>query len=558
MSPFGALVFAGLRSNFGLALLKHRLFTERKERWRVPLLLLVGVSFAILLTQYVNMLRGVYGALAAMGQEHVMLTLALLAGQALILVFGFVYVIGAFYFAKDLEFLVTLPLRPYHVVLAKYLTVLVNEYITTAPVVVPPLVVYGVLAGAGPGYWLMTLPVYALLPVLPLSIVSVFVMGVMRVVNLGRRKDALIIAGSLALIGMTFALQYGLARMAGSADPQAVLRVFTEKNGLIALVGARFPPSVWATNALMQPASIEGLASLALIAVVSLVVFALIVLLAELLFYRGLIGLAESSRPAVTLTAGDVRRLSDGGTSPTLAIFRREWRVMQRTPMFLLNGMLTTLIVPAVFLVMFKTGSAQGAAGPLAFLAAANPLHAALAAACFMIVAGSMNGTASSSFSREGAQFWISKVIPVPPRAQVAAKFLHSYAVALIGILAATLVTWFAFHLAPRVLAAALPIALLATFVITAIGLAIDVSRPLLDWTNPQKAIKQNLNVLIATLAGMAFVVLVVLAALWLARLGLPPRGALVTVVVALVLAAAIAWRLLVRHAERRYDRIEV
>ncbi len=56
----------------------------------------------------------------------------------------------------------------------------------------------------------------------------------------------------------------------------------------------------------------------------------------------------------------------------------------------------------------------------------------------------------------------------------------------------------------------------------------------------------------------MAFVVLVVLAALWLARLGLPPRGALVTVVVALVLAAAIAWRLLVRHAERRYDRIEV
>jgi radical SAM superfamily enzyme YgiQ (UPF0313 family) len=36
---------------------------------------------------------------------------------------------------------------------------------------------------------------------------------------------------------------------------------------------------------------------------------------------------------------------------------------------------------------------------------------------------------------------------------------------------------------------------------LTAVGMAVDLARPLLDWTNPQKAIKQNLNVLLALFA---------------------------------------------------------
>ena len=73
-------------------------------------------------------------------------------------------------------------------------------------------------------------------------------------------------------------------------------------------------------------------------------------------------------------------------------------------------------------------------------LMASNPLFVILGAALFMTICGSINGTASSTFSREGAQFWISQVIPVAPREQAAAKFVHSYLVATLGVVTSAVV----------------------------------------------------------------------------------------------------------------------
>ena len=57
------------------------------------------------------------------------------------------------------------------------------------------------------------------------------------------------------------------------------------------------------------------------------------------------------------------------------------------------------------------------------------------------------------------------------------------------------------FPLHPVHVAIAAGLALVAAVLLTAVGMIIDLARPLLDWTNPQKAIKQNLNVLLAMFA---------------------------------------------------------
>ena len=43
---------------------------------------------------------------------------------------------------------------------------------------------------------------------------------------------------------------------------------------------------------------------------------------------------------------------------------------------------------------------------------------------------------------------------------------------------------------------------------ISLIGLIVDLKRPLLDWTNPQRAVKQNLNVLIALAVNLIFMII--------------------------------------------------
>ena len=589
LAMLATVIRAGLRSNFGLALLKHRLFKEKKDRWLVPLGALAALGVAPALYGVVLLVKNAYGVLAPMGQERALLSLGMLAGQFLILIFGIFYVVSAFYFSRDLEMLIPLPLRPGEVMASKFAVIAVNEYLTVAAVVLPIVITYGVLAGsgsgagAGVGYWVNAALVYAALPVIPLAIVSVAVVVMMRFVNIGRKKDALILIGSVLLIVAVLAAQIALGKSAGGAgvggagagfgdgggaltDASAVAAFFASPDSLLNRVGAFFPPGIWATKAVAGGFSAEGLTYLALLLGVSAGLFAAMVVLAEKLFYRGLVGLGETTGKRRRLTRDEMSRRVTSGRRAVAAIFGREWKIMNRTPIFLLNGVLVVVLFPAIFVLMATIesgGSVRGGSweggDPMVLLkvmTSANPLVVMLATALFMTLCGSLNGTSSSAFSREGAQFWISRVIPVAPREQAAAKFMHSYLVAMLGVVTAGGVGAAVLHIRAAHLAVAAGLALVAGVLLTAVGMIIDLARPLLDWANPQKAIKQNLNVLLGMLADVGILTAVFFGVKALMKAGLGTGAVLGVVFAALTLLAAASYAALLRFADKRYPEI--
>jgi ABC-2 type transport system permease protein len=215
------VIRAGLRSNFGLAVLKHRLFKEKKDRWLVPFIGLAGLGVVPMFYGVVLLVQNIYGVLKPMGQERALLSLGFLAGQFLILIFGIYYVISAFYFSRDLELLIPLPLRPGEVMTSKFAVIVINEYLTVAAVVLPIVITFGVLARGGVGYWVNAALVYLALPVIPLAVVSLLVVAMMRFINVSRKKDALILIGSILLIMLALGLQIVLGRTAGNGGPEA-------------------------------------------------------------------------------------------------------------------------------------------------------------------------------------------------------------------------------------------------------------------------------------------------------------------------------------------------
>jgi len=471
------------------------------------------------------------------------------------------YVISAFYFSRDLDFLIPLPFRPVEVMLSKFGVILINEYLTMMPLVLPVFICYGILSKARPSYWAGAVAVYALLPVIPLAIVSILVVGMMRLVNFSRKKDVMIIVGSVVLIVAAVALQYTLGKTAGSRmSPEAVVGFFASPDSLISRIGGAFPPSVWATKALAGAGTAAGGWNLLALAGVSLLLFWGVLVVAEKLFYAGLIGIGEVSGRKRILSRAELSRKLTSGRRPVAAIFEREWRIMNRTPIFLLNGIMTAVLVPLMFVVMSKMDPGKGGdvASFMKFLTTSQPLILTLGAAGFMVLSGCLNGTASSTFSREGGQFWMSKVIPVPPRKQVLAKFIHSYMIAVLGFLAATLVLVFVMGVATSVLAVALLLSLTAGVALTSVGMIIDLARPLLDWINPMKAIKQNLNVLIAFFADMAVLALVWGIGTLLAGAGVSGTALIVALFAVLLILSAVSFKSLLAFAEKRYREIEV
>ena len=560
MSPSAALIKAALNTNFGWSVVRHRLFVQKRDRWMVPVIALAVIGAVPTLVLYFRLLNSGFDALRSLGQEKAILTLAVLAGQLIILIFGLFYLIATFYFSRDLEYLLSLPLRPSQIMLSKFAVVLVNEYLTIALFILPLLVVYGLKRPAGPGYWLLMPITYLLLPIIPLAAAGLAVLMMMRLVNVGRKKDLLIVLGSLVLLAAAFFLQFGLSRAAGTSgpDPQKIIAMIASPDGLVQSIGRRFPPAIWATRFLHDGLFTGGgLSGFALFAGLSVLLFAGLMIGARRLFFGGLIGLSE--RGGARRKAKAVARLRfSSGRHPVRAIFMREVRLMNRTPIFLLNGVLGALMVPVVFALMPTSGKpGDDASDIMRLLTSTKPLTATLAMMIFMVVCATLSGVASSSFSREGRKFWVSKVIPVDYRLQVSAKFLHSMAIALLGIGSALAVLIIRFHLGAGQWLPSLVLAVSVSAIVTALNLAVDLARPLLDWISPQKAMKQNLNVLIAMLFDLGFLFLYGLTVVLLGRSGL---GVFAVAGIMLILGlglAGLAYSLLLGFALRRYPSIE-
>ena len=106
-------------------------------------------------------------------------------------------------------------------------------------------------------------------------------------------------------------------------------------------------------------------------------------------------------------------------------------------------------------------------------------------------------------------------------------------------------------------MAAAAGLALVTGVLLTAVGMIIDLARPLLDWMNPQKAIKQNLNVLLAMLADIGILTAAFFGIKAMIKAKLAPNAVLGVVFAALVVLAALSYGFLLRFADKRYPEIE-
>jgi ABC-2 type transport system permease protein len=84
------------------------------------------------------------------------------------------------------------------------------------------------------------------------------------------------------------------------------------------------------------------------------------------------------------------------------------------------------------------------------------------------------------------------------------------------------------------------------------------VARPLLEWTNPQKAIKQNLNVLFAIFADLGVLAVLGFFLNFLAKAGISGDTILIIVFAAVVLLSLSSYLFDLRLAEKRYREIEV
>jgi ABC-2 type transport system permease protein len=247
----------------------------------------------------------------------------------------------------------------------------------------------------------------------------------------------------------------------------------------------------------------------------------------------------------------------DTVSSPFVAVFKREWKLLLRTPLYIINGLTGAIIGPILVIIMFF---AQGSEKAELLKYISNPdysVYFLLGGLGLMLFTAGMNTVASTSVSREGRCFWVTKMIPVQPRQQVLGKFLQSYMVSVLGVLSTAVIFGIFLKFSLLQIISMVIVGLIGSVSMTALNLLIDVLHPKLVWNSEQEAMKQNINSLLGMLASIAVICLLGACAVIILTLGMPAWAAVLGIGAVSTVLAVPSVVVLLLAADKMYARLE-
>lgn len=482
---------------------------KKGNGWKsTAILLAIGVGFLPLMLASVVFIAGLYDGLAMVGQQGALLGLGVAAASLAIFILGIVYVLSVFYYSQDVEHLLPLPLAPWEILGAKFLVALLYEYLTALVLFGPILVTYGVKSGAGILYYVYALLVFLLVPILPLMLSALLVMLFMRFTNIGKSRDRFRLVGGLLAIGVAIGFQAVIQRQtSGKMNniEQMQQLILSGENTLLNLVTQLFPASKLAALAMINSTAWSGLGYLVAFALVAAASVAVFLFAGNRLYFRGVMGISEAMAKRKKVDATAFQKLVRSRSAWT-AYAAKEWKILWRTPAYLMNCTLSSILLPVIALIPFL--SRQDSGEMLASLSAAmqgeqtGGMSLAIACAAFLMMAGT-NSTSVTAITREGQGFFLNKSLPIPAVQILLAKVVPGTILSALSMLILLVEGMWFLDLSPMFVIFCILAGVPAVIFINLFGIMVDLHLPKLSWSSEQEAVKHNLNPLFPLLLGL-------------------------------------------------------
>jgi ABC-2 type transport system permease protein len=504
-------------ASFGIALpAKGAPLTKKaalKLAGAASLAILVCVDIGTLFVMY-NL--GLYDALKPARLEGMLLLNAATLGSLILFAFGFIGALSTYSQQAMDQILSALPVKPREILGAKFAMIYLSELAFSVFFIGIAMAVFAIREKPPAMFYLNGAATILALPLLPLALVYCILIPLLGAVRLFKNKNVLVILAGFIGAGLALGLNIGIQSvMMKLGDGEWLRGHFAGPESMISLVASVWPPARLAWNSISAPDSLWGIASaIANLGGGFLAAAAAVWILgpayAKSLSYFGESHLRKNA------SGREYFRKSFRSGSPDAALFLREWRLMNREPVYFLNGPFIILGMPLVMAVMAivqksalaELGAALGdfASGPKAFLAVA----------AFGGFLGTSTSIACTALSRDAKVLpWI-RTLPLEISRYMMGKLAHALSYALIGAVFGCVGGGLILGLTVLDIALAFATAMAFSSFMNLAGLALDTAFPKLRWDNPVAALKQNLNAVIMILGSMGALGLSGLLGAWL------------------------------------------
>lgn len=484
-----------------------------KKQMIVTKLLLVLVSLLIILPFVVVSGLFIYtvtNSLVEYNYETIGLEFMCILLCVFTFIFSFNVILNELYFTGDIENLLPLPLKPREIVGAKIASIFCAESLVQLLVIFFSVIGFFFALGLSFKNFLLGILGMITLPMIPIiycSIISLLIMSFTRFI---KNKETIRKVGLVFVLAVLMLFVYFLGALQ-NFDLELYIEGFVNGDQTFLHVMRGIFPHI---NLFIDILVTGSIRSLLLYILVNIGFIVVLLGLADVCYFKGVVGLSSKDTESKKSSSNILNNIKV--ENPINSYFKKEIFTLFRTSSYFLNCILINFIWPIFVYVICKLKFPDLTLSKLKNLVTSTDNNTLII--IFMFVIGvsillpALNSIASSSFSREGKNFYFMKYIPMDYSSQVYVKLLVSFIIAFIGVNVFSLIFYLIIGLKVSTAFIFLIISFLAILFICSLGIIIDSINPKLVWDDELNALRENSNNFIVM--GISIFVFIVLAGL--------------------------------------------
>ncbi len=497
-----------LKNSFSNMDARMGISTKSKSKIIVYGLLFLYFAGLIIFLGY-NLLDG----LIAIHQETIFV------GMILFMIFGLGIIqtifssINILYFTKDSEYLLPLPLKPYQIILARTNVMLIAEYVIIFLIGFIPLVMYGILTGAGIVYYLTMILSVILVPILPVLLISMLIMFIMSFARLTKNRNRFQLFATLLVLAIIIALSISTSGMKQDLTNEEMAQMVVQANGMIELVKGYVPTVDYLMEALTTNSLFTAIVEVLKTLGITIIGFIVYMLIAQKIYFKGLVGNLFGG--GASSSNKEINQKEYRNSKLYKSYVGKEFKNMARNPVFLMQCLIPAILIPIIMVVVVYTGLNSDGMGleQITQMVQQMPTNTFIIACAILGVIQFFTMfiyISITAISRDGENAVFMKYIPVPLYKQYLYKIIPNIIMNIVTIIITLGMAEYLLGLPAITLIALFIIATIMGILQSIAMIIVDLKRPKLNWDSEYAVAKQNLNLVFPVLLAMINIAIMV------------------------------------------------
>ena len=497
-----------LKNSFSNMDARMGISTKSKSKIIVYGLLFLYFAGLIIFLGY-NLLDG----LIAIHQETIFV------GMILFMIFGLGIIqtifssINILYFTKDSEYLLPLPLKPYQIILARTNVMLIAEYVIIFLIGFIPLVMYGILTGAGIVYYLTMILAVILVPILPVLLISMLVMFIMSFAKLTKNRNRFQLFATLLVLAIIIAISISTSGMKQDLTNEEMAQMVVQANGMIELVKGYVPTVDYLMEALTTNSLFTAIVEVLKTLGITIIGFIVYMLIAQKIYFKGLVGNLFGG--GASSSNKEINQKEYRNSKLYKSYVGKEFKNMARNPVFLMQCLIPAILIPIIMVVVVYAGLNSDGMGleQITNILQQMPTNTFIIACAILGVIQFFTMfiyISITAISRDGENAVFMKYIPVSLYKQYMYKIIPNIIMNIVTIIITLGMAEYLLRLPAITLIALFIVATIMGILQSIAMIIVDLKRPKLNWDSEYAVAKQNLNLVFPVLLAMVNIVILV------------------------------------------------